>query len=69
MRVRGSTSEGTLTIDRATIDGNQIVVPSGTGGWGIDGRDAGLSVCSNNVIIGFDTAMPGCTDAGGNTGL
>lgn len=53
----------------STMDGNQIVVRSSTGGWGIVGRDVDLSVCSNNVVIGFDTAIADCTDAGGNTGL
>lgn len=61
-----SSNDITLTVDR-----NQVTVPAGTTGWGIIGDSDPQTVCTNNVVFGFDPgyAIITCLNAGGNTSL
>lgn len=52
-----------------TIKDNQVIVDDGTQGYGIAGAGVTESVCSDNVVSGFDTAMTACLDNGGNATL
>ena len=75
-RVRGLQVSGTgigygisTSYPGTTIDGNQIVAPVDTNGFGISGDGVSTTVCSNNVVVAFSSAIDQCANGGGNTTL
>lgn len=51
------------------VDGNQLIAPAGTNGYGISGYGAAGTICSSNAIVGFSAPVDACSlvrDAGGN---